>query len=151
MPCVKSAANGSRTFFASFKWPVSHIVEYTRTDSDDYGHREWGVFTCEQRADAEYEVLSAIKERFIEEVFSAEAIEKGDTPEGAGDGGIYHMWTDYEAFSEDELAEMEEAGEDPESSVELVTLRKMTPADDDAIAAYEEKHGEPDFEYDATE
>lgn len=136
------------------EWPVSYIVEYTRTDAEDWSTLGWGLLICEKREDPEYEVLSAIKERFIEEVFSAEALEKGDTPELAGDGGIYHLWTDYEAsLSDEEMQEAEETGEwpDVENSVELVQINSVKRADEDEIAAYVKEHGPANFQYDTTE
>lgn len=132
-------------------WPVAYIVEYTNTNSNDWSENGWGVFTCTVRDDAMDEVVSALKERFIEEVFSEEAKEKGDTPEKADDRAVYYMWTDWDAYSQEEVDEMEEAGEYPEHSTELVQINSVKRVDQAALDAYEEKHGEPVFEYDATE
>lgn len=134
--------------------PITYIVEYLNTDSDDYSRKGWGLVTCEVREDPIDEVVSAVKERIIEEVFSKEAIEMSDTPERADADAVYHMWLDYEAaLSDEEIQEAEETGEWPdiEASTELVQFLSARRATEGAIEEYADRHGEPAFEYDTTE
>jgi len=139
--------------------PQTYIVEYYRTDDDDFTQKRWGIFTCapSQYSSPEEEFLDAIEERFIEEVWSAEAVEKGDVPEKVGDDrAIYHMWLDYEAaMSEEEMEEAQETGEWPdiEQSTEYVEIIQMIPVKSEAdIEKYQRTTArEPDFDYDMTE
>ena len=138
--------------------------QYTVTDSDDYGHQHWAVVSGVDREEALEQFTSAVEDGDAE-IWSAEAIEKGDTVEHAEAYNTapehqlwYLSWTDYEAaLSAEELAEAKATDEwpDVDSSTEAVQISSdLTEFGSvaDAVAMVEKKsHRPPTFLREAEE
>lgn len=139
------SGNGDIEMWAKPKQRVALVIEFVRTDSDDYSSRHAAVVIADTESEAEEAFKSAV-EGGDEEFWTQEALDSGDTPERLegystplDQQGWYMSWQDYEGtLSDEELAEAQETGEWPEidNSTELIQVQKVTTHDPQSVDAY---------------
>jgi hypothetical protein len=151
------SGSGDIEMWAKPKPRVYLVIEFVRTDSDDYGHRYGAVVSAETQSEAEEAFASAV-EGGDDAFWSREALDEGDTPERLEPystplerQGWYMSWLDYDAaLSPEEIREANETGEWPdiESSTELIQVQSVKVLDDEDSAQVSAEHLNVAWEHD---